>query len=371
MCAVKLAAADVLERAAAALDRPDRRRGRAARSWTAAREQPAGRRCTSSRTTRPRCRSSTPRQRRREDRKGRASAATVVSALDPSFRAQELAYVTDQIAVERRVRRCRRHAAPGCSGCSDASRPASPDRSRSARERALAHAEPSSSWLHNSLRGATGPRAGGARRRPDVGPARLLGRVRDARGAALQRAQHRPERRCARCSGTTRRLHRRRCAGGADRDQHGACCGCCCRSSSCSPGLAPVGDLLRRRPGGVHRHAAGAVQPAGAGRLEARTGADRGRRHRRRGQPRRRPAVLAARGGRRARPRARTRVRRQQQLPGGGRRLRRSRAATPAARGGGSARARRCRPPPRRAGSTTPSAATSPSAAPRRSRWPR
>jgi hypothetical protein len=84
-----------------------------------------------------------------------AQAATVISALDPSFRALELAYVTDQIASnidfavaassrswwERLIGR----PPTGFTGPLTA-----------ARERALAHAVPSSSWLRNSLRGAMG-----------------------------------------------------------------------------------------------------------------------------------------------------------------------------------------------------------------------
>jgi len=84
-----------------------------------------------------------------------APAAMVVSALDPSFRAQELAYVTEQIAsnIEFAAAASRRtwwerligRQPAGFTGPVTA-----------ARERALAHAEPSSSWLHNSLRGAAG-----------------------------------------------------------------------------------------------------------------------------------------------------------------------------------------------------------------------
>jgi Fusaric acid resistance protein-like len=84
-----------------------------------------------------------------------ALAATVISALDPSFRAQELAYVTEQIganaefaaAASRRswIERLLGRQPTGFTGAF-----------ASVRERALAHAEPSSSWLHNSLRGGSG-----------------------------------------------------------------------------------------------------------------------------------------------------------------------------------------------------------------------
>jgi hypothetical protein len=86
---------------------------------------------------------------------GGTAVLTVISALDPSFRTQELAYITEQIganvdyaaAAARRtwLQRVLGRQPSGFSG------PLS-----SARERALAHAEASSSWLHNSLRGATG-----------------------------------------------------------------------------------------------------------------------------------------------------------------------------------------------------------------------
>jgi hypothetical protein len=86
---------------------------------------------------------------------GGTAVLTMVSALDPSFRTQELAYITEQIAANvdyaaaawRRtwVQRVLGRQPSGFAG------PLS-----SARERALAHAEPSSSWLHNSLRGAAG-----------------------------------------------------------------------------------------------------------------------------------------------------------------------------------------------------------------------
>lgn len=81
--------------------------------------------------------------------------ATVVSSLDPSFRAQELAYITDQIGANARfaaaaaqrtwIQRLLGRQPAGFTG------PLS-----SALERARAHATRNSSWLHNSLRGASG-----------------------------------------------------------------------------------------------------------------------------------------------------------------------------------------------------------------------
>jgi uncharacterized membrane protein YccC len=82
-----------------------------------------------------------------------AMASSVVSALDPSFRAQELSFVVLQIgantnvaaAAARRgwVARVLGRQPKGFTGLLS-----------SAGERARAHLEPSSIWLHNSLRGA-------------------------------------------------------------------------------------------------------------------------------------------------------------------------------------------------------------------------
>jgi uncharacterized membrane protein YccC len=83
------------------------------------------------------------------------TALSVVSALDPSFRSQELAYITDQIAanVEFAVAASHRTWFERLLGRQPAGfiGPFS-----SLRQRALTHASLSSSWLHNSVRGATG-----------------------------------------------------------------------------------------------------------------------------------------------------------------------------------------------------------------------
>ncbi|HEX3802325.1 MAG TPA: FUSC family protein [Solirubrobacteraceae bacterium] len=88
------------------------------------------------------------------DRRG--PAAVVVTALNPSFRAQELAYITEQIAanVDVAAGALRRPWLQRLLGLREPSNFAGP--LTSARERALTHLEPSSSWLHNSLRGAAG-----------------------------------------------------------------------------------------------------------------------------------------------------------------------------------------------------------------------
>ena len=98
---------------------------------------------------------------------------------------------------------------------------------------------------------------------------------------------------------------------------------------------------------------------------------DRGRRDRVRGEPRRGPAVLAARRRAIARPRARARLRGVRRLPGRGRRVRRRPLRSDREPRRSSLRGRpRWRRPPHPAGSTTRFAATWPIAASSRSRWP-
>ncbi len=148
ICEVKLAAAEVLERAAVALRPGDTGPQAAGNELAAARERlrealhSLEAHATSLPVGQPQS-------------EGAPAVMTMVSALDPSFRTQELAYITEQIAsnvdfaaaAERRtwLQRLLGRQPSGFSG------PLS-----SARERALAHAEPSSSWLHNSLRGGAG-----------------------------------------------------------------------------------------------------------------------------------------------------------------------------------------------------------------------
>jgi hypothetical protein len=157
VCTVKLAAAEVLERAAGALDprQPPSERSDQGLAPTRERLRTALRQLEHYTT------SALVQQRRFESDgagetgNGEMSAAMVVSALDPSFRAQELAYVSDQIAsnVDFAVAASRRTWWERLIGRQPAgfAGPVS-----SARDRALAHAEASSSWLHNSLRGAAG-----------------------------------------------------------------------------------------------------------------------------------------------------------------------------------------------------------------------
>ena len=148
LCSVKLAAADVLERAATALDPGAASAADAIRELGAARgrlQEALGQ--LETRTT------SLPLEQRRPGQD--QPAAGIVSALDPSFRAQELAYITDQVAtnVEYAAAAWRRSWWERLLGRQPSGFTGSLS---SARERALAHAELSSSWLHNSLRGASG-----------------------------------------------------------------------------------------------------------------------------------------------------------------------------------------------------------------------
>ncbi|HUY59605.1 MAG TPA: FUSC family protein [Solirubrobacteraceae bacterium] len=147
VCGVKLAAANVLDCAASVLGSE----GAQAGDLRAARDQlHAALRELEQHTTSLPAAQAQPRAGN-----GHVSATAVISALDPGFRAQELAYITDQVASNvafaaaagRRtwLQRLLGRQPAGFTG------PLS-----SAWERARAHAEPSSSWLHNSLRGATG-----------------------------------------------------------------------------------------------------------------------------------------------------------------------------------------------------------------------
>jgi hypothetical protein len=148
VCAVKLAAAAVLEQAAVTL------RPRGVSPQAAAAEFGAARgrlrealHALESSATR------LPVGQPHSD--GGTAVMAMVSALDPSFRTQELAYITEQIAANvdyaaaasRRTwsQRVLGRQPSGFTGLLS-----------SARERALAHAASGSSWLHNSLRGGAG-----------------------------------------------------------------------------------------------------------------------------------------------------------------------------------------------------------------------
>ena len=140
VCALKAAAADLLEQGAAALAQ---RSTLANRELLAARQRLRGRLAALEEDVTATKLSASP------------AGLETISAIDPSFRAQELAYVADQIAanIEYAVTAGGRSWVDRLTGRwpTGLSGPVS-----SARERARSHVEFGSSWLHNSLRGATG-----------------------------------------------------------------------------------------------------------------------------------------------------------------------------------------------------------------------
>ena len=162
------------------------------------------------------------------------------SALDPSFRAQELSFVVSQVAAQRRRSPRRPSGAAGSSGCSAASPRASPAPWRRPRSGPAAHVERHSVWLHNSVRGAAG--LGLAVLVADLTGVQhsfwvVLGALSVLRSNALE---HRPERRPRRSLGTVAGF----VVGGAAAGRRSAptrpCCGCCCRSPILVAGLAPA-----------------------------------------------------------------------------------------------------------------------------------
>jgi hypothetical protein len=150
LCAVKLAAAEVLDRAAVALDPADVGPQVAVAELTDARRRlrEALHELEAHVTT-------LPVGRVMDSEERHTAAVTMVSALDPSFRIQELAYITEQVAANADYA-----AAAGRRSWGERLLGRQPSGFTgpisSAKERALAHAQPSSSWLHNSLRGAAG-----------------------------------------------------------------------------------------------------------------------------------------------------------------------------------------------------------------------
>jgi uncharacterized membrane protein YccC len=137
-CAVKTAAATVLERSAELLDRP--------------RGDPAALRAAVAdlRAALTRVESAVAVGLPQDE-----DPVRLVSALDPGFRAQELAFAVTQIAgnVDAAAAADRRPWHERMLGRAPTGLPTAVD---AARQRALAHVEPHSVWLHNSLRGAAG-----------------------------------------------------------------------------------------------------------------------------------------------------------------------------------------------------------------------
>lgn len=130
-CAVKIAAADALERGAELLDRPVT--GPAALEAALADLRLAVDRVES----------------------GGARDGDLLSALDPGFRAQEIAFAVSQIGgnIDVAAAADRRPWLERLLGQLPGGLPAA---ATTAQRRALSHLEPHSVWLHNSLRGAAG-----------------------------------------------------------------------------------------------------------------------------------------------------------------------------------------------------------------------
>jgi uncharacterized membrane protein YccC len=148
-CAVRGAAAEVLAQAAELLERP----GRSSDDLHAALEQMRGRLASLEAATTSRLPELAEAVGEANDGTESQRARAVVSALDPSFRAQELSWVVSQVALntdfaaaaERRswLQRLLGRQPEGLRGPLSA-----------ASERAGAHVDRHSLWLHNSLRGA-------------------------------------------------------------------------------------------------------------------------------------------------------------------------------------------------------------------------
>jgi len=148
VCAVKCAAASVLERSADLLDQP----GTPADGLRGALERLRDELAELERSTTVRLpiRSAAAASQASDDQLG-----DVVSALDPSFRAQELSFVVSQVAgnVGRAAAAERRSWLEQLLGRQPAGLAG---RLSEARERAGAHVERHSVWLQNSVRGAVG-----------------------------------------------------------------------------------------------------------------------------------------------------------------------------------------------------------------------
>ena len=185
---------------------------------------------------------------------------SVITALDPGFRAQELGFAASQIAANVELRRRWPSGAAGSDRMLGRQPAGLAGPLAAAQERAVAHVERHSVWLHNSVRGAVG--LGLAVFVADVSrrAALVLGRARHPLGAALERAQHGPERACAALAGTAAGFV---IGGGAARRLVGTNTPLLwVAAAGRGPGRRhrAGGDLVRRRPGRVHAHAADPVQ---------------------------------------------------------------------------------------------------------------
>ena len=222
--------------------------------------------------------------------------------------------MVSQIATQRRAGRGRRAAQLARS----AARPPARRAAGTALRGAGAGRRPTSSrhsvWLHNSLRGAVGPGPGGARRQPDRCAARVLGRARHALGAALERAEHRPERR-ARPARHRGRLRRRRRGASRSIGTNTTLLWFLLPPAVLLAGVAPAAISFAAGQAAFTLTLADPLQHPRARRLAGRARADRGRRDRRRREPGRRACCSGRAARRRARQGAGRGVRRQRELP--------------------------------------------------------
>ena len=169
---------------------------------------------------------------------GAERTGELVSALDPSFRAQELSFAVTQVGTQHRAHRGRRAAQLVAARHWATSPRASAGRSPRRRSAPSRTSSRHSVWLHNSVRGAVG-----------LGLAVLVANKTGvqhsfwvifghALGAALERAQHGPVHR-ARDPRHLHRLRDRRRACSRSSAPTRRCSGSCCRSPSCSPASRP------------------------------------------------------------------------------------------------------------------------------------
>jgi hypothetical protein len=236
-----------------------------------------------------------------------------ISSLDPSFRAQELAFAVSLVAgnIDRAAAAERRSWVDRLLGRQPEGLPGSLS---AAQERAAAHVEWHSVWLHNSLRGGAG--LGLAVLVADLAEVQhsfwvVLGALSVLRSNALSTGQN------------------------ALRGLLGTVAGFALGALLLVPigtdtrvlwvllpvailvaGVGPRRDRLRHGAGRIHRRACDPVQHPRAGRLAGRAAARGGRRDRLRGEPGRRVAVLAARCGGGTEPGAVCRLHRQRRVPG-------------------------------------------------------
>ena len=288
-CAVRAAAATLLDRGADLLEEPGRPTEQLDRARAKLDDSPGGARADEL--------GAPPAAGTADGVAGGDRMHELVSALDPGFRAQELSFAASQIAsnIELAAAAERRTWMERLLG----RRPAGlVGPLASAQERAAAHVQRHSVWLHNSVRGAIGlalavlvANLAGVQHSFWV----VLGTLSVLRSNALSTGQNVVRGLVGTAAGFVVGAR----AAGAGRHRHDA-------ALVAAPGrgavrrLRPGGDLVRRRSGRVHAHAGHPLQHPGAVGLAGGAAARRGHRDRLRREPRGRRPPLAA-GRRRAR----------------------------------------------------------------------